>query len=206
MSDRARQPGFDRQRATAELAGLVQPVRLLGQLPGLLHEPRRRTGTVVVLPGRGFGDRSTAPLRSFLRSKGYRVRGWGRGANRSDARTLVGPVVDDLEAIVEADGAPVALVGQSLGGYLAREVARRRPDLVSQVVTIGSPLFRPTSTKPLLPRVTALWSEADQVVPPGWALDDDPAVRRVEVGSTHFAMGFDPDVWRAVVRALDEPT
>lgn len=188
-----------------ELAGLVQPVRLLVGLPGLLRAPRGG-GRVVVLPGRGFGDATTAPLRGYLRLLGHDVHGWGQGRNDRDARTLVAPVVEHLEALAgrpDADAAPAALVGQSLGGHVAREVARRRPDLVRLVVTLGTPRYAATSGRPLVTPVTALWSAADRVVPPGWAVDEaDGSTEHVEVRSTHFAMGFDPDVWRVVAERL----
>lgn len=203
---RTRHPGLDRSGATQELAGLVQPFRLLGRLPGLRRRPLRGRSPVVVLPGHRFGDGSTAPLRAYLRSLGHDVHGWGLGTNDRDARTLVGPMVDELErrAGERTGGGPAALVGQSLGGYLAREVARQRPDLVRRVVTLGSPLYGPTSRRRIEVPVTALWSERDAVVPPAWAIDEDPAVEHVEVGSTHFAMGVDPDVWRVVAERLAE--
>ena len=200
------QPGLSPPGAVGELAGLVQPLRLLLRAPGLLAAPRGGGDRVVVLPGHGFDDLSTAPLRWFLRRKGHDVSGWTLGVNRNDARTMVRPVIDVLEGTAAADGRPVALVGQSLGGYLAREVARHRPDLVSQVVTLGSPLFRPTTDAVLRPPVTAVWSAADRVVPVRRAKGGDGDVDHVEVASTHFSMGLDPDVWLAVARALARPT
>lgn len=184
-----------------ELAGLVQPFRLLARAPLLLAAPRGQGQRVVVLPGRGFGDASTGFLRAFLRFKGYDVAGWTLGANRNAVRAMVRPVIDLLEQRDdEADR--VALVGQSLGGYLAREVARQRPDLVFQVITLGSPLFAPTSEAELEPPVTAMWSPVDRLVAPGRASRGDGDVELVEVHSTHFSMGLDPDVWLTVVRVL----
>lgn len=188
-----------------ELAGVVQPLRLAIQLPSLLLQGERGHGRpVLVLPGRGFGDETTLPLRAYLRSKGYRPSGWGLGRNGFTARTATGPLVDLLEAR-GAREEPWALVGQSMGGHLAREVARRRPDLVDRVVTIGSPVFAPASPGPITRPVTALWSRADRIVDAGWAIDRTPGVDHVEVRSTHLAMGLDPDVWRAVADALAAP-
>lgn len=201
-----RSVGLDRGRATRELAGLVQPLRLVGRLPGLRRRSLRGRTPVVVLPGHRFGDGSTAPLRTYLGSLGHDVSGWGLGSNDRDARTMVAPMVAELERLAgdRPDGGPAALVGQSLGGYLAREVARARPDLVRRVVTLGSPLYGPTSSRRIEVPITAVWSERDAVVPPGWAIDRDPAVEHVEVGSTHFAMGVDPDVWQVVAERLAE--
>lgn len=195
------QPRLSSGGAVGELAGLVQPFRLLLRSPSLLAAPRGRGQRVVVLPGRGFGDASTGPLRAFLGAKGYDVVGWTLGANRNDARAMVRPVIELLERRGDESG-PVALVGQSLGGYLAREVARQRPDLVFQVITLGSPLFERTSSAELTVPVTALWSAADRVVAPRRASGGDGDVELIEVHSTHFSMGLDPDAWLTVARVL----
>lgn len=190
---------------TSELAGLVQPLRLLVRLPGLLvRGPRGHGERVLVLPGRSFGDLTTLPLRAFLRAKGHRAVGWGQGRNHRPVPTMVAPVVGLLEGGGAGD-APWAIVGQSLGGYLGREVARQRPDLVDQVITLGSPIFGATTAAPLTRPVTALWSAVDRVVPPTRARDRSPDTEQVEVQSTHFAMGLDPDVWRAVADRLARP-
>lgn len=198
--------GLGRGGVQGELAGLLQPARLLVHLPGLLRAPRGGGDRVVVLPGHGFGDATTAPLRGYLAVLGHDVHGWGLGRNDRDARSLVGPLAERLERLAaDGDGGPVALIGQSLGGFVAREVARHRPDLVARIVTLGTPLYPPASRRPIEAPVTAVWSDADRVVPPGWSIDRDPAVEHVEVGSTHFAMGLDPDVWRIVADRLAPP-
>ncbi|QXC62206.1 hypothetical protein KSP35_05190 [Aquihabitans sp. G128] len=189
--------------ASGELAGLVQPFRLLARTRRLHGAPRGHGSRVVVLPGHNFGDGTTAVLRRYLAGRGHDVSGWGLGRNDHDARTMVQPMIAELDRRVD-EGATgrAALVGQSLGGFLAREVARHRPDLVSRVITLGSPLYAPTSALPITVPITALWSRSDHVVPPGWTTDDGPTVELVEVRSTHFAMGFDPDVWLVVADRL----
>lgn len=101
-----------------------------------------------------------------------------------------------------APDTPVALVGQSLGGHVAREVLREHPELVAQVVTLGSPIFGRRSSQPLRRPVTVVASKADRIVPYARAFDDQDHATNVEVRSTHFGMGIDPDVWRAVAKAL----
>jgi pimeloyl-ACP methyl ester carboxylesterase len=196
--------GLSGSGAAKELVGILQPVRLLLRLPWLV--PRRsgpgRAVRVVVVPGRNQADATTLPLRAYLAAQGFRAGGWGLGRHVGLARDNVPRLVERLEADQRGDPGPVALVGQSLGGYVAREVARLRPDLVSQVITLGTPLFGPLAPLPLERPVLALWSRRDQVVPPLRAIDPEPSVDHLEVGSTHFAMGLDPDVWRAVADRL----
>lgn len=186
----------------AELAGLRELPRLAVRTPCLLRARRGRGRSVVVLPGHGFGDATTAPLRGYLRALGYRVRGWGLGPNREHASHYIPLVAVALEGAVREEGERAALVGQSLGGYVAREVARQRPDLVDQVITLGSPVYRRTRSAAISVPVTALYSKVDQVVPPSHALAFDEPTETVEIASTHFAMGIDPDVWRLVADRL----
>jgi pimeloyl-ACP methyl ester carboxylesterase len=155
------------------------------------------------------------------------VRGWELGRNRADVADL-DRLVERLEADVELDGRPRSLVGWSLGGLIAREVARRRPDLVEQVVTYGTPVVGGAaytifarrfsaddatragdlvSDAPVPVPLTAIYSRADHVVSWRACIDhhgDD--VRHVEVRSTHIGMGVDPDVWRSVAEVLADPT
>ena len=92
---------------------------------------------LMVIPGFLATDRTTLGLQRALAKAGYRVTGWGMGLN-------TGVQEDTLERIVErverfGGGAPVILVGWSLGGIYAREAAKLRPDLVAKVITLGSP-------------------------------------------------------------------
>lgn len=190
---------------TGELAGALQVPRLLWHLPGLALRPRGTPGTIVVLPGRSTNDLSTVPLRTYLAARGHHVRGWGLGTNHGGIEALLPAATDVVEAAVVRAGGPVALVGQSLGGYLAREVARRAPDRVERVVTLGTPIFGALSSGSIQCPVTAVFSRADRVVGTGRAIDRDPATTNIEVSSTHFSMGIDPDVWRIVSDAVEGP-
>ncbi len=106
---------------------------------------------MLVLPGLLTGDLSTRPLRSFLRRQGYAVEGWRLGLNRGLRAGLEEAMMDRLEAMHSAAGGRrVSLVGWSLGGLYARELAKQRPDLVRCVVTLGSPFAGP-------PQATNAW-------------------------------------------------
>lgn len=97
----------------------------------------------------------------------------------------------------------MALVGWSMGGVLSRETARRRPDLVAQVITFGTPVLGGHAFAPIRVPITAMWSRRDGVVSPRACIDDfSPNVVNVEVSSTHLGMGIDPDVWLEVARRL----
>ena len=92
---------------------------------------------VMVVPGFVANDRTTLGLQRVLANAGYRVTGWGMGLNR-------GVKADTLDRLAErilafGGGKPVILVGWSLGGVFAREMAKVRPDLVAKVITMGSP-------------------------------------------------------------------
>lgn len=116
-------------RAPSEwLAGLVP-------LPAL---PEGDGHAVIILPGLGTNDTATLPLQLRLKGLGYRVQGWGLGLNRG-MRPHVIQQINQLIQRTHEDAGPVSLVGWSLGGIFARESARRAPDEIRQVITLGSP-------------------------------------------------------------------
>ena len=99
---------------------------------------------VMVLPGFTGADPSTRTLRHALRANGWWVHGWGQGRNKGpDAATMAG-VHRQLEAVNERHGRTVSLVGYSLGGVIARNLARESPELVRCLVMLSAPFrFRP---------------------------------------------------------------
>lgn len=92
---------------------------------------------LMVLPGFLATDRTTLGLQRALAGAGYRVSGWGLGMNKGVRQDSLDRVAAGLEEF--GSGEPVILVGWSLGGIYAREVAKVRPDLVAKVVTLGTP-------------------------------------------------------------------
>ena len=147
---------------------------------------------VVVLPGLGGSDASTAPLRWFLGRLGYRVVGWGLGRNEGFGRH----VIDGLDALLSARAVagPVSLVGWSLGGVHAVELAQRRPDAVRSIVMLGSPLGR-RHVPPRAVPATSIYSRTDAIVP--WrmsTLPPGPVREVVEVRGSHLGLGHNPAV------------
>jgi alpha-beta hydrolase superfamily lysophospholipase len=192
-------------RAVGELAAVLQVPRLLVALPGLLRHRARLSETVLVLPGRGVGDLSTAPLRWVLRRRGHDVRPWGLGVDDGDVDRLLPLVVDLVREQAAAAPRPIVLVGQSMGGYIAREAARRCPDEVALVVTLGTPIFGRRAPGPIRAPIVAIVSPVDRIVPAWRSRDRDPATTTYEVGSPHMGMGVDPDAVRLVIGAIETP-
>jgi pimeloyl-ACP methyl ester carboxylesterase len=125
---------------------LTEPLRWLVDLSGLplampwlLTAPRGDGHGVLVLPGLLATDTSTVALRRFLSWLGYDVRGWDMGRNNGPTEAVLAGLPRALLDHAERTGGPVSLVGWSLGGVYARELARQHPSHVRQVITLGSP-------------------------------------------------------------------
>ena len=102
--------------------------------------PRGDGHHVIVLPGFTADDRSTRPLRLLLRDLGYHTHGWRLGANVGPTAEILTGLYALLERIHSDAAAPVSIIGWSLGGIYARELARTTPEQVRQVITLGSPI------------------------------------------------------------------
>lgn len=227
------QPPLVGRRLVREILGVGQLARLLTHAPGLLRLPHGDNAPVLVIPGFGAGDGSTAVIRRFLRALRYNVSGWGLGRNRGNVSELI-PAVTALAAQIAAEsGRKTHLVGWSLGGYLAREAARERPDVVANVITYGSPVVggpkytataeayrragydldaieasvRDRERTPIRVPVTAIFTRRDLVVDWRACIDRvNPDVEHLEVFTTHLGLGFCPEVYRIVAgRLADHP-
>jgi len=118
---------------------LAEAATLPGAWPLLRALGRGDGHPVLVLPGYWAGDASTRVLRSVLRRLGYRAQRWGLGLNLGLADGIAGRLAERLETITDRHGRSASLVGWSLGGIYARELAKLAPERVRQVVTLGSP-------------------------------------------------------------------
>src|ERR671916_856668 len=107
--------------------------------PALQLAPKGDGHPVLVLPGLAASDESTRPLRWFLRTRGYHTHGWRLGRNTGPTTRLRSDLGERMRAIADRHGRRISLVGWSLGGIYAREIARTAPDAVRQVITLGSP-------------------------------------------------------------------
>ncbi|NRB02070.1 MAG: alpha/beta hydrolase [Rhodobacteraceae bacterium] len=104
-----------------------------------LVSPRGDGQPVLVLPGLATSDRSTVALRSFLKSIGYPTYGWDMGPNFGPRPGVEMGLIQRMQDIYEEHGRKISLVGWSLGGIYARQLAKMQPDLVRQVISLGSP-------------------------------------------------------------------
>ena len=110
--------------------------KLLLRAPELSRLKTNKPRKIIVMPGFGADDFSTLPIRGYLATMGHEVHGWNRGLNIKDVQTTLDELVEDIEKRTRDAAMPIVMVGWSLGGYLAREVARDLPDRVEQVFTL----------------------------------------------------------------------
>lgn len=202
----------------------------LGALPLLSLAPRGDGHPVLVLPGLIASDVSTRPLRSFLKNRGYAVTGWGQGRNLGLRDGVKEAMIDQLCELNDQHGRKVSLVGWSLGGLYARQLAKMMPDRVRAVISLGSPFASgPRSTNawqvyemasgqradhaderfggtlgetPPVP-TTAIYSRTDGIC--AWqGCRETPSARseNIEVESSHCGMGHHPAVVYAVADRL----
>jgi esterase/lipase len=128
--------------ATGEYASKLALDPVLRRVAPRTDKPK----AVLTLPGFGGPEISLNPLNAFLGRQGFRAEGWGLGTNRGprDAASLpemIERLEPKLQRLADKTGGKVALVGQSLGGIYARELARALPHLADRVITLGSPAY-----------------------------------------------------------------
>jgi pimeloyl-ACP methyl ester carboxylesterase len=195
-----RSPFVGEARALGELAAFG------AALPWFSFLPRGDGHPVMVLPGFAGDDSSTAALRGVIGGLGYDVTGWGLGRNRGGGHDVQQALEARLEERSRRRSAPVSLVGWSLGGVFARNLARRQPELVRQVITMGSPfrrLERKRDGEGLAVPCTAVYSRSDPIVHWQDAMEDDgPRSESVEVQGSHLGLGHNPAVVLVVADRL----
>lgn len=200
-------------RAPWELAALMAASPVMRRMkPGDGHG-------VLVFPGLGANDSTTGPMRALLRDLGYEVHGWGQGANLGPRGGVLEACRERIRSLRRDTGRPVSLVGWSLGGLYARELAKERPRDVRCVVTMGSPFTgHPRATNawriyeyfsghrvdadpqqverlrepPPVP-TTSIYSRSDGIV--SWRCSVNAPGERVEnvaVAASHCGMGLNP--------------
>jgi pimeloyl-ACP methyl ester carboxylesterase len=221
----------ERRRRTEALV-VLEPARLA--LNGWRLVTRRApvSRTVMVLPGRGANDATTAPLRAYLRSLGHEAHGWGIGINRGDVDENVQRLVPRLTELHDAARQRIVLAGWSLGGLVARELARIEPDRVSRVITFGTPVVGGAKYTALAATyrnrgmdldeverdlhrrgalaehiaITSIYSRFDGVVSWPACIDRlNPQAENIEVVATHLGLGINHDVWRLIADRLARP-
>jgi hypothetical protein len=203
----------------------------LALMPVWRLAPRGERHPVLVIPGLAAGDDSTAILRGFLRSLGYRAGRWGQGRNLGFRPGVLEGLRRRILQLAREDGRKVSVIGWSLGGIFARELAKEVPQSVRLVITLASPFtghpratnaFRlyewvsghrigepevhePLRAPPPVP-TTSIWSRTDGVV--SWRCSverDTPQVENIEINASHFGIGAHPLALYAIADRLAQP-
>lgn len=124
-------------RAAVDVGLLTSAAPLLSLLP---RPPKPGGHPVLVLPGLGAADSSTLVLRRLLRRLGHRVHGWGLGTNLGPTPRVIDGMAARLDDLAGRYETPISLIGWSLGGFYARQLAWHSAESVCQVITLGTPI------------------------------------------------------------------
>lgn len=201
---------------------------LLAAMPWLRRLPAGDGHPVIVFPGLGAADMTTAPLRSLLEALGYSSYPWKQGFNFGPRDGVLEACRHLLRRTADRHGTKVSLVGWSLGGLYARELAKEMPELSRCVITLGTPFAgHPRATNAWrfyelvsgqdvhdaelieqirgLPPVptTSIYSRTDGVVAWQCSINEDaPLAENIEVHASHIGMGMNPLALYAVADRL----
>ncbi|QGN54607.1 alpha/beta fold hydrolase [Novosphingobium sp. Gsoil 351] len=222
--------------ATEPLRAALEFASMFARLPALLAAPRGDGHTVMVLPGFATSDVMTQALRNYLSWLGYDSEPWRLGFNTGYLK--FGEDQAGLHArlseLAGRSADKVSLVGWSLGGMMARQMARRYPEAVRRVITLGSPFtgdpraisirgmyklvsgesvdsaswrerFERDRAPPAVP-TTAIYSRNDGVT--AWRnCIEEPAAHteNIEVGGSHLGLTHNPEVLLHVAAILARP-
>ena len=207
---------------------------MLPSWPLLAKAPAGDGHPVIVFPGLSANDGSTLPMRGYLHNLGYSVTGWNQGYNFGPRAGILETAKRQVEDAYALTGEKVSLVGWSLGGIYARELAKELPDCVRSVVTLGTPFagshkstnawrlyeltrgrdihqeltkFDLTAAPPV--PTTSIYSRSDGVV--AWQTSiqapcpKNAFTENVEVFASHLGLGLNPSAWWALADRLAQP-
>ena len=168
---RLRPPGLG--LLLAEMRGIFEFNTSLLLSPLLMRAPKGDGHPVLTLPGFLASDLSMVPMRRYLRELGYDAYAWKMGRNIGGVSRMRAALRDRLAGIHAATGRKVSVVGWSLGGVYARDLALQAPDLVRCVVTLGSPFANDVRAT----NATRLYEALS-----GEAVEDDSELRKAIAG------------------------
>ena len=209
-------------RAPWEYAAMLAAAPWLNRLPTGDGHP------VIVYPGLGAADLSTLPLRNFLRQRGYTPYAWKQGFNFGPKHGVLDGCREQLQQVAARHREKVSLIGWSLGGVYARELAKEQPELARCVITLGTPFNghpratnawrfyemvsgQSTHDPALIDQIrgtppcptTSIYSKTDGVVAWQCSLNPEAAqAENIEVQASHIGMGMNPLALYAVADRL----
>lgn len=186
---------------------------------------------VLLLPGFMATDTSNKPLKKYLKNIGYNAYGWDIGRNFAKVEYL-DLLEEKIETLYDRYGMKVSLIGWSLGGIFARQLAKSSPDMVRQVITLGSPFGGITQRNnarwlhniitvgkgtqdvdpdlladiPVPPPVpfTSIYTKEDGIVP--WEVcyekTESPLIQNIQVRGSHLGLGVNPTVLNIIADRL----
>lgn len=202
--------------------------------PFLSQLPEGDGHTVQVLPGFMATDLSTMPMRRLLKKLGYHAHGWNNGRNVGVDNALMMRLEAQLMRLNDQSGRKVSLIGWSLGGVLARELAKLHSDRVRLVISLGSPIsdnpnytdasrlfevlngkvptsirgrqFRRLDEAPPVP-TTSILTKTDGIVHWRGSVQKPTATpsENIEVYASHIGLGVNPSVMLAIADRLAQP-
>ena len=204
---------------------------LLPAWPVLNRAPKGDGHAVMVFPGLSANDVSTVPLRYYLQSRNYKTWGWEQGFNFGPRAGVMDEAKNNLVQTFESTGRKVSLIGWSLGGVYARELAKEMPHMVRSVITLGTPFagsYKATnawrvyqlasgrdiereaanynlSVAPPVP-TSSIYTRSDGVV--AWQASIQAPCKinlrteNIEVIASHIGLGLNPSAWWAVADRL----
>ena len=217
-----------------ELLAFWEFAALLPTWPLLARAPKGDGQPVMVFPGLSANDLSTVPLRRYLQALNHSPWGWEQGFNFGPRPGVLEEAKDNLVRTFEGTGQKVSLIGWSLGGLYARELAKEMPHMVRSVITLGTPfagshrstnlwrIYELASGRsvereasnydlPAAPPVptTSIYSRTDGVVAWQGSVQSpsrhNPLTENIEVMASHVGLGFNPSAWWAVADRLAQP-
>ncbi len=218
----------------AEPRAILESFSVFFRKKALKNVPKGKGEPIMVLPGLGTTDASTIPLRSWLKKIGYKPYGWGLGLNRGFKQEYETNLIKKLRKLYLKHHQPIKLVGWSMGGIFAREIAKIDARVVSQVITMGAPFSGGKNQKtnagtiyrilngdtidathdaralylPQAPPVptTAIYSKTDGVVNWQYCIeyDDVDHIESIEVNGSHLGFGINSMVWIILADRLSQ--
>jgi len=232
----------NRAHPPSALLALTEPHRAMGEFAAFLalrplmsFLPRGDGHGVLVLPGFMATDSSTVPMRRLLKQLGYEVAGWELGRNLKVNNQRFQEMAECVDKLYERTGGKISIIGWSLGGVFARELAKQMPDKVRQVITLGSPISdnrRYTNARPIFEAIngkrpepmktgkfrkladappvptTSILTKTDGVVHWRGSVQrrgEHEQIENIEVFASHIGLGVNPAVMLAIADRLAQP-
>lgn len=209
---------------------MIQPIRLIGSYKELSKGKAGNGERVMLFSGWKSHETVMFLLKRYLNRLGYDTQYWGLGFNNGYVERYRDKIISKLEK--ETSQEKITLIGWSLGGLIAREVARVIPHKIASIITYGTPAIggpkytigvntyeekevqriidlqaELDKTNPIKVPMSIIFTKNDSIV--NWSACIDwksKNVKHYEVNSSHLSLGIDPNVWKIIVQELENRT